>query len=306
MALAAVAVSAQQRATVGPGLRTTHVRGGIHLITGAGGNVVVQTGPDGIMLVDSGRESGAGSVLEAVRAIDDGPIRYIINTGAGLDHIGGNETLRQAGATFTGGNATAVGGVDVGAAVVSHENLLHRVSGALGDAQLPVMGWPTETFYVQKYDLFFNNEPVETIHVPNAVSNSDAIVHFRQSDVLVTGDVYRMDTYPVFDLAAGGSINGVLDALNRVLDITVPAILQEGGTVVLPGHGRVSDESEVVWYRDMVTIIRDRVQALMDEGRTLDQIQSARPGLDYDRRYGLSERWTGAMFVEAIYRSLAQ
>ena len=307
MSAAGVMVTAQQDSSQdisARALRTTHVRAGIHLITGAGGNIVVQVGNDGVLLVDAGREGTGIDVLTAVSQLTDGPIRYIVNTGADLDHVGGNVTLRQSGDTFTGGNATAVGGVDVGAAVVSHENLLHRVSGSRSPARLAIGGWPTETFFVAKYDLFFNDEPVEILHQQAAVSDSDTMVHFRRSDVLATGDIYRMDQYPVIDLASGGSINGLLDALNRVLDITVPAILQEGGTIVLPGHWRISDESEVVWYRDMVTIIRDRVAALANEGRTLDEILAARPGLDYDWRYGSSADWTANMFIEAVYRSL--
>ena len=292
----------QQAADPGP-LRVTHVRAGVYLITGAGGNVVAQTGDDGVLLVDAGRAAASADVLAAVRRLTAGPIRYIVNTGPDLDHVGGNETLRVSGATFTGGNATAVAGVDIGAAVVAHENLLHRVSGSTGAQVLPVGGWPTETFFVPAHDLFLNGEPVEIFHPPSAGSDSDVMVHFRRADVLATGDVYRMDSYPAIDLAAGGSIGGVVDALNLVLAITVPEILQEGGTLVLPGHGRISDESEVVWYRDMVTIIRDRVAARMAEGLTLRQIQSSRPGLDYDWRWG-SGPVSPDEFVETIYRSL--
>ena len=294
-----------QRAPADPGplLRVTHVRAGVYLITGAGGNVVAQTGNDGVLLVDAGLASASPDVLAAVRGLTTGPIRYIVNTGPDLDHVGGNETLRASGATFTGGNATAVGGVDVGAAVVAHENLLHRVSGSRGAQVLPAGGWPTETFFVPAYDLFFNGEPVELVHPRSAGSDSDVLVHFRRADVLVTGDIYRMDSYPAIDLAAGGSIDGVIGSLNLVLEITVPEILQEGGTLVLPGHGRISDESEVVWYRDMVTIIRDRVAARMAEGLTLQQIQSSRPGLDYDWRWG-SGPVSPDEFVESIYRSL--
>jgi glyoxylase-like metal-dependent hydrolase (beta-lactamase superfamily II) len=302
--LVTVGVHAQQALLDNPGrLRVTHVRAGLYLITGAGGNVVAQTGNDGVLLVDAGQASASADVLDAVRQITKGPIRYIVNTGLDSDHIGGNETLRLSGATFTGGNATAVRGVDVGAAIVAHENLLHRVSGSIGAQVLPIAAWPTDTFFVPAHDLFFNGEPVELLHVPGAGSDSNVMVHFRRADVLVTGDVYRMDSYPAIDLAAGGNIQGTIDALNLVIAITVPEILQEGGTVVLPGHGRISDESEVVWYRDMVTIIRDRVVALIAEGLTLRQIQVSRPGLDYDWRWG-SGPVSSDEFIETIYRSL--
>jgi len=297
----AVGLRAQDGSPAG-GLRVTHVRAGIYLITGAGGNVVAQVGDDGVLLVDAGAATASADVLAAVRELSDGPVRYILDTGPALDHVGGNEALRASGATFTGGNATAVAGVDQGAAVVAHENLLHRVSGASGPALLSPGGWPTETFFVGSYDLFFNGEPVELLHVPQAGSDSSLLVHFRRSDVLVTGDVYRLDSYPAIDLAAGGTIQGELDALNLVLAITVPELLQEGGTLVVPGHGRISDESEVVWYRDMVTIVRDRVAARIEEGLTLREIQLSRPGLDYDGRWGGAV--TPGAFVESIYRSL--
>jgi cyclase len=304
LALAVAGLEAQQRVEIPAGLRVTGVRAGINVITGAGGNVVVQTGEDGVLLVDAGRAAASADVLASVGVLTDGLVRYIVNTGPYLEHIGGNEAVRVAGATFTGGNATAVGGVDVGAAIVAHENLLHRVSGSSGNQLLPAAGWPTETFFGPAHDLYFNGEPVEVLHARAAGTDADVIVHFRRSDVLVTGDLYRMDSYPEIDLDAGGSIEGVIESLNLILAITVPAILQEGGTLVIPGHGRISDESEVVWYRDMVTIIRDRVEALMDEGLTLQQIQASRPSLDYDSRWG-SGAVSPDAFVETIYRSLS-
>jgi len=138
---------------------------------------------------------------------------------------------------------------------------------------------------------------------------------------VVTGDIFRTDGYPVIDLERGGGIQGVIDGLNRVLDLAVPAHHEEGGTFVVPGHGRIADEFDVLEYRDMVTIIRDRIQAMIDRGMSLDQVKAARPTRDYDPRYGadsasgglpaeagigsaVSEGWTTAMFVEAVYRDL--
>jgi glyoxylase-like metal-dependent hydrolase (beta-lactamase superfamily II) len=272
------------------------------MIAGAGGNVTVSTGDSGIMVVDSGSAAMGDALLAAIREISGGPIRYILNTSVAPDHIGGNQTLRRAGATFTGGNATVVGGVDVGAAIVAHEAALLRLAGS----SVPTEAQPTETFYVQKVDFYFNGEPVEAMYQPNAGDDTNVVVHFRRSDVISTGDVFRLDSYPVVDVENGGTIDGVLDALNGIIDLAVTQVLSEGGTLIIPGHGRVCDEADVVRYRDMVTIIRDRVQALVDRGQSLEQVKAARPSLDYDSRYGAAtSEWTSDDFIEAVYRSLS-
>ncbi|MCZ0953863.1 MAG: hypothetical protein OXJ56_14940, partial [Rhodospirillaceae bacterium] len=133
------------------------------------------------------------------------------------------------------------------------------------------------------------------------------LVFFRRSDVVSTGGIFTPESYPVIDLARGGSVQGVIDALNRIIRIAVPEDKQEGGTKVIPGHGRLCEEADVVEYRDMVTIIRDRVQALINDGMSLEEIQAARPSLDYDTEYGSDTgAWTTEMFVEAVYRSLGE
>jgi cyclase len=282
-------------------LRTTHVAGNVYMISGAGGNVAMSVGTSGVMVVDAGSAAMAEQLLAEIRKTSKGALRYIVNTGVAVDHTGGNAALRQAGATFTGGNATVVGGVDVGAAILAHESALLRVAAA----GTPVEAQPTETFYVDKVDLYFNGEPVELSYQPAAVDDTNVAVHFRRSDVLVTGDVFRLDGYPVIDLDNGGSILGVLDALNSFIDLTVSDTLSEGGTLIVPGHGRICDEADLVRYRDMLTIIRDRIQALKEGGKTLAQIKAAKPTLDYDSRYGsTSGAWTTEMFVDAVYGSI--
>jgi glyoxylase-like metal-dependent hydrolase (beta-lactamase superfamily II) len=281
-------------------LRTTHVAGNVHLITGAGGNVAVSVGDSGIMIVDAGSAAMSDALLAEIRKLSGSALRYIINTNVDPEHTGGNEALRQAGATFTGGNATVVGGVDVGAAIVAHEAALLRVAES-GD--VAVAAQPTETFYVPKVDFFFNGEPVEVMYTP-AVDDTNVAVHFRRSDVIVTGDMFRLDSYPVIDLANGGSIQGVLDALNSFVDLAVSDTLSEGGTMLIPGHGRICDEADLVRYRDMLTIIRDRIAALKERGRSLGEIKAAKPTLDYDSRYGANPEWTGEDFIEAVYASL--
>ena len=295
LALASYAVSAQA-------LRTTHVVGGIYLISGAGGNVTISVGDSGIMVVDSGSAELSADLLDAIEAVSDGTIRYVVNTSLHPDHVGGNAAVRAAGDTFTGGNATVVGGVDEGAAVVGHESMLMRM--AMSSEYGPELQ-PTETFFVPRLDLYFNNEPVEIIYQPNANDDTNVIVHFRRSDVIATGDVFRLDGYPVIDLEHGGSIQGVLASLNRLVELAVSDTLAEGGTLIIPGHGRICDEGDLVRYRDMLTVIRDRVQAWIDRGDSLSEIKRAGPSFEYDSRYGATRgEWTTEMFIEAVYASL--
>ena len=152
--------------------------------------------------------------------------------------------------------------------------------------------------------MFFNGEGIEIVHQPSAHTDGDSFVFFRRSDVIIAGDVFTTTSYPVIDLAAGGSIQGVVDGLNRLVDMIIPVYGQEGGTLVIPGHGRLSDFGDVLNCREMTTIIRDRVQDMIKKGMTLEQVKAARPTRDYDPLYGSVPGWTADMFVEAVYRSL--
>ena len=290
-----------------PDVRVTKVQGSVWMLAGAGGNVALQAGPGGLVLVDSGDGRADEALLDAVRRISAAPLQYVINTGPQRDHVGGNVAVRRAGVTFTGGNATAVGGVGVGATVLAHENALAQLSGAVGGTPIvPQEGWPTDTFFVRRMDVFVNDEPIELVHLPGAVSDGNLLVHFRKSDVIATGDAFRLDTYPVIDVTAGGTIAGTIAALNRIIDITVPNLLQEGGTMVIPGHGHIADESDVVEYRDMVTIIRDRVADAIGGTMSLEQAKAAKLSRDYDGRFGAASGPASPDgFVELIYRELA-
>ena len=173
-------------------------------------------------------------------------------------------------------------------------------------APTPQNAWPTETYFNAFHDIYFNNEGIQMIHIPDAITDGDSIVFFRRSDVVSTGDIFMTTNYPIIDLQNGGSINGIIDALNFILDLTIPADKQEGGTMVIPGHGRLCDEADVVEYRDMVTIIRDRIQDMVKKGMTLEQVKAAKPTRDYDPLYGSTTGfWTTDMFVEAAYKSLS-
>jgi len=281
------------------------VQGNVYMLVGAGANITVQTGSDGVLLVDTSYEQMSDKVVAAIRKLSDKPIRYIINTHADPDHVGGNALISALGATIAGGNMGT--SVNNGAAILAHENVLKRMSAPTGrQAPTPSAAWPTDTYFTKKKELFFNGEPIEILHQPSAHTDGDSIVFFRHSDVVSAGDLFLTTTYPVVDLERGGNIQGVIDALNRILDIAIPRDKQEGGTYVIPGHGRLCDEADVLEYRDMVTIIRDRIRDMVKKGNTLDQVKAARPTLDYDGRYGAKTgAWTTDLFIEAVYRSLA-
>ena len=269
-------------------IESYHVQGNVHLLTGAGANVAVQIGDEGVLVVDTGATASREALLAAVKKLSDRPIRWIINTSADLDHTGGNETISQAGITVNGNPA----------AIISHENVLARMTAG----NRPVTEMPLNTFFEAGRDFFFNGEAIFLYHIPRAHSDGDILVYFRGSDVLVAGDLFVTTQYPIIDLQAGGGIDGYLDGLDRMLDIAVPAYLQEGGTYVIPGHGRVGDEADVLTFRDMLFIVRARIADLVKQGKTLAQVQSARPALDYDVRYGNDK--ASADFVASIYSDL--
>jgi len=275
------------------------VRDGIYMLVGAGGNITVQTGVDGVLMIDTQYAELSEKIYSKIQELSPAPIRYIINTHSHPDHVGGNANLAPLGATITGGNVARLQeDAGDGATIVAFETVMNNMV----EEKYPVESWPSETFFVERKDMYFNDEGIEILHQPNAHTDGDVIVWFRKTDVVVTGDVFTTTMYPFIDKAKGGSINGVIAALNTIVDITIPRAKQEGGTLVVPGHGRLADEADVVEYRDMVTIIRDRIKALRDSGMTLEQVKAAGPTKDYDSRYGSNEGfWTTDMFIEAVY-----
>jgi cyclase len=286
-------VPAQSEPTTG--LEILPVQKNIYVLAGDGANITLQVGKDGVLLVDTGLAHMSDQALAAIHKFTDKPIHYILNTHVDADHTGGNEAFGKAGNTITGGDvADDIRGLDKGAAIIAHQRVLDRMSEAAAFGALP-----TDVYGGKQKDLYFNEEPVILLHQPAAHTDGDSLVFFRGSDVISTGDIFVTTTYPVIDIGRGGSIQGVIDALNRIIDLTVPAALQEGGTLVIPGHGRISDEADVVEYRDMVTIIRDRIADMGKRGMSIEQVKAARPTEDYDPRYGSSDK-----FVEAVYRSL--
>jgi glyoxylase-like metal-dependent hydrolase (beta-lactamase superfamily II) len=306
-ALAAGTTAIAQQAPAGqPDVRSRLVQGNVWIINAGFVNVAAQIGSDGVLVVDTGTEALAPKILaEIQRLAGDKTIRYIINTHAHPDHVGGNAIVAKAGRSIIAGNF--VGQAGAGAAnlakIVAHENTLRRMSEGEGaQTAAPPAAWPTDTFFTKRSDMYFNGEAVQMLHQPDAHTDGDIIVYFRKSDVIVAGDVYVNTTFPVINLQQGGTLNGILAALNRIIEITVPKDKQEGGTYVIPGHGRIADEADVVEYR---TILRDRFQDAIKNGMTLEQVKAARLVRDYDGRYGATQgSWTTDAFVEAAYRSL--
>ena len=283
------------------GVQLLHVQGRVYMLVGAGANITVQVGDQAIVLVDAGREQMSDRVLSTIRTISNKPIEFIFDTSADEDHVGGNAKLAKAG-SFTSGLA----GEETGASVVAHLKVLDRMSAEENETKVPSELWPSDTYDNDKWELF-NDEAVIVEHPHAAHTDGDSIVFFRRSDVLSTGDIFTPGRYPVIDAAKGGTIDGEIDALNQIIDIMVPELDEEGGTYVIPGHGRVCDRSVLADYRDMVTIVRDRIEDLVKKGKTLEQVKAAKPTLDYDGIYGSDTGpWTTDMFITAVYNDLSK
>jgi len=276
------------------------VQGNVYVLMGDGGNITVQTGKDGVMLVDTGFAPLAPKAMAEIRKLSGGPIRWIVNTHVHNDHTGGNAEIARLGMT----------GESIGPPrIVAQSNVLNRMTmpAAGNQPKIPEAAWPNDEYFQPSKDFFFNGEAVVVYHVPAAHTDGDSLVFFRRSDVLSTGDVFTPGSYPIVDLARGGSVQGEIEALNRIIDITVPAKYQEGGTLVIPGHGRLCDEADVVEYRNMLTVIRDRFRDMIQKGMTIEQIKAAKPTLDYDTQYGATTGfWTTDMFIDAVYKSLSE
>jgi len=289
----------------GTALETIQIRPNVYVIFGAGGNVTVHVGEDGVILVDSGAAAMADALLNAVRTITTQPIRMIINTSADADHVGGNDKVGAAGVAINPDSFSD----EEHATVLAHENVLVRMSTPKGnDALFPVAMWPNETFTSKFRSMYLNDDAIQVMREIGAHSDGDSMVFFRRADVIATGDILDLRHFPVIDPAKGGSIQGELASLNRLLDVTLPAmplVLKPGRTLLVPGHGRISDYGELVEYRDMITVIRDIIQDMIGSGMTLEQVEAANPTQGYRRRYGVdSGPWTTNMFVEAIYSGL--
>ena len=323
------------------------VQGNVYMLVADGSNATVSVGPDGVLLVDTGSARMTDKVQAAVKQLvatvmgpapnncmglncpripygwsspfmntiigspaPAKPLRYVINTSASPDHTGGNEKIAASGFFPRGGGTGAVADVGQTASVIAHENVLNRMSAPTGkQAPAPAGAWPTDTYHRSFYKLseYFNGEPIIVYHTPAAHTDGDSIVLFRHSEVISAGNIFSTVSYPAIDLEKGGSVQGIIDGLNQILDLAVAEYRSQGGTWIVPGHGRLSDTADVASYRNMVVMIRDRVQDMIKNGRTLEQVKAARPTMDFDGRYGSNTGpWTTDMFVEAVYRSLKE
>ena len=309
---------AQARPQAAGEIETLQVRPNVYMLSGAGANIVAHVGWMGVILVDTGTAEMSDRVIAALQRISDQKVRFIINTTADADHVGGNAAIARAGRTLLRYNVAGTGGfagndfqTNRGAAgIMAQENVLTRMSATVGDKPLfPGDGWPTEPFTGTRVkSLYLNGDGVQIFHQPAAHTDGDSIVHFRKSDVIVSGPIVDLRTFPVIDLERGGSIGGLITALNNLVEMAIPPAplnFHEDRTFVVPSYGRVMDQADVVEYRDMVVVIRDRIADLIKKGQTLDQIRKADPAKGYRKQYGPDTgRWTNDMFITAIYRSL--
>jgi glyoxylase-like metal-dependent hydrolase (beta-lactamase superfamily II) len=274
-----------------------HVQGNVYMFASTLGNLAIQIGKDpghdGVLLVDTGPAELRDTILTEIRKLSSEPVRFIIVTGPDADHNGSNEALLKPPRSFQG---------QAEVALFAQDNVLQRFSR--DGSGVPGAAWPTLTFLDEK-SFAFNGEAIQIFAEKNAHTDGDSIVLFRGSNVIAAGDVFLTTGYPVIDVQRGGGIQGEIKALNQILDLSVPRSMQEGGTMVIPGHGRLCDQADVTDYRDMLTILRDRVQNMLHQGKTLEDVRAARLSRDYDRRYS-TPAWTGEMFIDAVYRSLAK
>jgi len=318
------------------------VQGNVYMLIADGTNVTASVGADGVLVVNTGTAAIAPKLLDALKQLSVAvssrpvpkdcfgancpgawgwsspfidaviaspappkPIRYIFNTSAAPENVGGNQTISAAGffPRVSGGFGAAVDNVGRGASIVAHENVLNTMSAA----KAPSAAQPTDTFFDEfdKLPEFVNGEAILMYAAPNANTDGDSFVFFRHSEVIAAGNLFSTVSYPVIDTARGGTIQGVIDGLNKILDLAVAEYRGQGGTMIVPGRGRLSDTADVASYRNMLTIVRDRVADLVKRGQTLEQVKAAKPTFDFDGRYGSDPAATDK-FIEAVYRTLQE
>ena len=258
------------------------------MLTGAGGNIGLSVGADAAFIVDDQYAPLSAKIIAAIKTITPLPIRFVVNTHWHGDHTGGNENVGK-----------------TGALIVAHENVRKRMSveqfNAVFNRRTPASpgsALPVVTF-TDSVTFHINGDDLVAYHIPPAHTDGDAIVHFTRADVIHMGDTYFNAYYPFVDVSSGGHVNGVIDVADRVLALCTPQ------TIIIPGHGPVSNCTELRAYRNVVATIRDRVRAEMQKGRTLDEVKAAGLTNDFDAVWGKGFV-APPVFVELVYRSFAK
>lgn len=263
---------------------------GLYVLDKSGCNITVSAGPDGILVIDSGYKGQAEQNRASIASLSPRPIRFLLNTHFHFDHVGGNELFAKEGAT-----------------IVAHENTRMRMSEEWKSPEILGMKWPTIPPYPKNYlatisfkndlTIHFNNEIVKICHIPGGHSDNDAIVIFHKSNVIHTGDLYLSHSFPIVDIFHGGSASGYIAGIDQIIGMC------DDETTIIPGHGPISDLEGLRTYRDMLIAARDRIDKLMKEGKTLDEVVAADPtaGLFKDGQ----ESWLPPkIFVYCVYQEL--
>ena len=266
-------------------IKTTKLASNFYTLEGNGGTIGVLTGPDGVLMVDSQFAPLTEKIVAAIKQVSDRPIRFMINTHVHGDHTGGNENLGKMGVTLLSREAL-------------RNRLAHPSPGANGQPGTPA---PPAALPMITYDgpvtIHMNGEDVQLIPVPAAHTDGDTMVKFPVADVIMTGDFFRSLGYPNIDRANGGSLKGMLDGLNKIIEISGPQ------TKIVPGHGETVNRTAIVAHRDMIMAIRDKVAPMVQRGMTAEQVAGAKPTADYDGKVpGVGT--TGERFVGQLYAEL--
>ena len=269
-------------------VKVVPVAGGVSMLVGEGGNIAVTTGKDGVFLVDDQFAPLLPKIRTAVKTLGDGPIRFVVNTHFHGDHTGSNAQLGEAGAV-----------------IVAQENVRKRLGVERVNSRTrertppaPPAAWPLVT-YADGVTLYLNGDELEVTHVARAHTDGDSIVRFRKANVVHMGDTFFNGNYPFIDVDSGGSIDGVIAAADRVLASI------DAGTKLIPGHGPLGTKADLQTYREMLAGIRDRVKALIAQGKTLDQVIAARPTAQWDATWGKGFMKPD-LFVGFVHRSLTE
>ena len=265
-------------------IKTTKLTDNFYTLEGQGGTIGVLPGPDGVFMVDSQFAPLSEKIAAAIKQISDRPIRFLVNTHVHGDHTGGDANFGKMGVT-----------------IIARENLRNRLEhpnpGANGQPGVPMppAGLPVIT-YDAPLTLHLNGEEIHLIPAPKAHTDGDTFVQLVNANVIMTGDFYRSIQYPNIDRTNGGSLPGLIDALNAVIKAAGPA------TKIVPGHGPVVDRAAVTAQRDMVIAIRDKVAKLVKEGKTQEQVVAAKPTADYDAKVQqpgtTADRFVGQLYAE--------